>query len=139
MYSIIKKLQFLLIENHGEYYRDFPWRHTKDPYMIMIAEFMLHRTRAEQVIPVYNDFILRYPDVYALSRAEKDDLEFISRRLGLHWRVDHFTNSAKYICERFNGIFPEDRHELQKIPGVGEYASGAISTVCFNKKEHVIE
>ena len=109
-----------ILEWYQQHRRDFPWRHTKDPYKIMIAEFMLHRTKAEQVVPVYNDFIKKLPDVYSLARAETEEVLSVTRHLGLHWRGRHFIKSAKYIVEQLNGKFPDNYDDLRKIPGVGE-------------------
>lgn len=119
--------------------RDFPWRHTKDPYKIMIAEFMLHRTKAEQVVPVYLQFIGKYPDIYSLASADPEDVKKVTEHLGLHWRSRHFIAAARYIMEVLNGQFPDDYNELRKIPGVGEYIAGAILTICFNKPAPVVD
>ncbi|RLD14003.1 MAG: hypothetical protein DRI28_04670, partial [Caldiserica bacterium] len=123
-------------QNHG---RDFPWRHTKDPYRIMIAEFMLHRTRAEQVVPVYLEFIKKYPDVHSLALANPENIKKVTEHLGLHWRGRHFTAAAGYIVEKLKGQFPDDCNELRKIPGVGEYIAGAILTVCFDNPVPVVD
>ena len=124
---------------HKENYRDFPWRHTKDPYKIMIAEFMLHRTKAEQVVPIYLEFIEKYPDIETLARADFNEIKKVTEHLGLHWRARHFSEAAKYIIENNNGKFPEDYDKLREIPGAGEYVAGAISTVCFNKPAPVVD
>lgn len=135
----LSKLQQKLIKNHKLYFRDFPWRHTQNPYEIMIAEFMLHRTKADQVVPIYGDFITAYPDVYSLANADEDEISKVTKHLGLHWRTTHFIKSAKYIVENYQGEFPDNRTKLLKIPGIGDYVAGAILTVCFNKPEHVVD
>ncbi|MBP7792608.1 MAG: DNA glycosylase [Candidatus Goldbacteria bacterium] len=119
--------------------RDFPWRHTSDPYKIMIAEFMLHRTRAEQVVPVYNDFIKRFPNVFALSKAKTEVIRRYTETLGLHWRYKHFIKSAKFIVEKCNGNFPDDYKLLSTVPGIGEYISCAISIIAFKKPAPVVD
>jgi len=119
--------------------RDFPWRHTKDPYKIMIAEFMLHRTKAEQVVPVYSKFIEKYPCVKSLFMAKGNDIKKFTAHLGLHWRSRHFIESVRYIIKKFDGKFPDDYDELRKIPGIGEYIAGAIMTVSFNKPAPVVD
>lgn len=119
--------------------RDFPWRHTYDPYKIMIAEFMLHRTRAEQVVPVYNNFIEKYPDIFALTKAEENDIKKFTLNHGLHWRYRHFTEASRYISENLKGVIPENYRDLKKIPGVGEYISCAISIIAFNKPAPVVD
>lgn len=128
-----------IIDWHQNYGRDFPWRHTKDPYRIMIAEFMLHRTKAGQVVPVYLEFIEKYSDIETLAKANLEDIKKVTEHLGLHWRAKHFFEAAKYIIENHNGKFPEDYGKLQEIPGVGEYIAGAILTICFNKSAPVVD
>ncbi len=124
---------------HSENARMFPWRKFSNPYKIMIAEFMLHRTRAEQVVPVYEDFLNKYPIVESLANADEVDIKRVTAHLGLHWRSGHFIKAAKYIIENYNGEFPDNRQDLLKIPGVGDYVAGAILTVCFNKPEYVVD
>lgn len=119
--------------------RDFPWRNICNPYKIMIAEFMLHRTRAEQVAPVYEAFIEKYPIVDSLARAKDSEIKKVTEHLGLHWRSSHFIKAARYIMKNSAGEFPDNREDLLKIPGVGDYVAGAILTVCFNKPEYVVD
>src|SRR3712207_6310012 len=69
-------------------FRTFPWRRTCDPYRILMAEIMLHRTKAPQVIPVYTYFIQRYPDISSLATATRDDLHTVLFSLGLRHRID---------------------------------------------------
>jgi len=135
----IKEIQLKILKWYKKYGRDFPWRHTKDPYRIMIAEFMLHRTRAEQVVPVYVDFIEKYPTMDSLINPDYKDIKKITEHLGLHWRADHFFRSVRYIMQNYGGKFPEDYDELKKIPGVGDYIAGAILTICFNKPSPVVD
>lgn len=119
--------------------RDFPWRYTKDPYRIMIAEFMLHRTKAEQVVPVYSEFIKKYPDIKSLTVADINEIKRVTKHLGLHWRSQHFLTSAKYIVEKYQGIIPENPEEILKIPGIGDYIAGVIMIICFNKIYPVVD
>jgi A/G-specific adenine glycosylase len=105
----------------------------------MIAEFMLHRTRAEQVVPVYEAFLKKYPIIDALAYADEEEIKKVTDHLGLHWRSGHFIKAARYVIENFDGEFPDKREDLLKIPGVGDYVAGAILTVCFNKPEYVVD
>jgi len=119
--------------------RDFPWRSSSDPYMIMIAEFMLQRTKANQVVPVYEEFILRYPDVITLAKANEKTVVKFTEHLGLHKRGTNFINAAKFIVNKYGGSFPSNREELLKIPGVGDYVAGAIMAVCFKNVDYVVD
>jgi len=132
----IRKKLILWYKRHG---RDFPWRHTDDPYKIMIAEFMLHRTKAEQIIPVYNNFIEKYPDVWALACAQVSEMKKFTQSLGLHWRYKHFIDSTIYILDNYHGVYPQDYKELRKIPGIGEYISCAISIIAFKKPAPAVD
>lgn len=123
----------------ADFHREFPWRHTKDPYRIMIAEFMLHRTKAEQVVPVYLDFLNEYPDINSLARANKEQISKFTTHLGLHWRANHFIGAARFIIDNYKGIYPPYKEELLKIPGIGDYVSSVILTICFNKSVPVID
>lgn len=132
-------LSEIIVKNWTSYKRDFVWRHIPTPYKIMIAEFMLQRTRAEQVEPVYKKFLATYPDVISLARAEEESVCIFTNNLGLHKRSQHFIKAARYIVDNYQGKFPENRESLLKIPGVGDYVAGAMLTVCFNKPEYVID
>lgn len=133
------KVSRKLIQSWKLYKRDFIWRHNPTPYKIMIAEFMLQRTKAEQVEPVYKKFLKKYPDIYKPAKAKEVEVCSFTNNLGLHKRGKNFILAAKYIIEHFQGTFPEERQALLKIPGIGDYVAGAILTVCFNKPEYVID
>jgi A/G-specific adenine glycosylase len=105
----------------------------------MIAEFMLQRTKAEQVHPVYEKFLKQYPDIQSLSNAKIKSVSKYTSSLGIHWRAKHFIEAAKYIVNYYNGKFPKGREDLLKIPGIGDYVSGAIQAVCFNNSDYVID
>ncbi|NLW75774.1 MAG: DNA glycosylase [Methanomicrobiales archaeon] len=133
------ELQELLRQWGDAHFRDYPWRHTRDPYRIMIAEFMLHRTKADQVVPVYIEFLKEYPDVFSLAEADISEVRKVTEHLGLHWRSGHFIMAARYIVEKWGGKFPETEEELREIPGVGEYVAGAILIVCYGKPYPAID
>ena len=88
------------------------WRHDPSPYKIMIAEFMLQRTKAEQVEPVYKKFLRKYPDIYKLAKAKEVEVCSFTNNLGLHKRGKTFLLAAKYIVEHYRGTFLGDRQTL---------------------------
>ena len=69
--------------------RFFPWRETNDPYEILMAEILLHRTKASQVLPIYNEFIKKFPDFISITQASLNKIREILYPLGLHWRTDN--------------------------------------------------
>lgn len=129
----------LLISNWKLFKRDFAWRNYNQPYRVLIAEFMLQRTKAEQVEPVYKQFLKQYPTVQKLSRAKSKSITKYISKLGLHWRFKHFMESSKFLVKNYNGIFPNTQKKLLAIPGVGDYVAGAICAVCFNTADYVID
>ena len=130
---------FQAIKNWQKFKRQFPWRKNPTPYTIMIAEFMLQRTRAEQVDPIYKKFLKQYPTIFHLAKAKSKSVSKYTSQLGLHWRYKHFISSAKYVVKNLNGKFPHTRKELTNIPGVGDYVGGAIAAVCFYNADYVID
>jgi len=119
--------------------RDYPWRNDTNSYNILIAEVMLHRTRADQVKPIYESFIKNYPDFKSIINAGLENIRQELYPLGLTWRSDLLYIMAKDIIERYNGVVPQDKNMLIKLPGVGQYISSAILCFGYNKKEPVLD
>ncbi|PNE18213.1 hypothetical protein V511_12755 [Mesotoga sp. Brook.08.YT.4.2.5.1] len=132
-------LQEVLVAWFAKNRRNYLWRNEVSPYKVMISEFMLQRTRAEQVVPVFEEFIRRYPQLSSLSDAGGQDVSRILSPLGLRWRSDHFIKAAQFITREYGGTFPESASALLEIPGVGDYIAGAILTICFGVPYPVID
>lgn len=119
--------------------RVFPWRETCDPYAILIAEVMLHRTKAPQVLAVYPSFLLRYPNISELAKAPREDLHTALASLGLRQRVDMLHEMSQEIVNRFNGRIPESKEDLISLPGVSDYIAGAVRCFARNEMEPLID
>ena len=119
--------------------RIYPWRKTRDPFKVLIAEMMLRRTKADQVKPVYERLFKEYPDVKALSDAKNKKIEKILYPLGLKWRTPAFGLVAREVREKYHCKVPETREELTTLPGVGEYVAGAVLSVAYGKKEWIVD
>ncbi len=122
-----------------EHFRPLPWRLTEDPYSILMAEVMLHRTQARQVVPVYERFTERYPDVRRLAQATKEELHRALYPLGLRWRIDLIHEMATDLMERFDGQVPREKAALLSLPGVSEYVAGAVRCFAWNQPELLID
>src|SRR4030081_1559110 len=107
-----KPFRDALISWGKENFRAYPWRLTTDPYQILLAEVMLHRTQAPQVVPIYTRFIERYPDVTSLTQASKEDVHTILYSLGLRWRIDLILEMTAQLNEKFEGHVPQEKHDL---------------------------
>lgn len=120
-------------------FRAFPWRLTTNPYNILIAEIMLHRTHAKQVCKLYQRFIDSYPDVQKLAMAREDEIELALYSLGLHWRVRLIRKLAEDIVNRFSGNVPTEKDQLISLPGVSEYIASAVRCFALNLPEAIID
>jgi A/G-specific adenine glycosylase len=109
--------------------RRFPWRTSRDPYRILVAEVLLHRTRAEQVEPIYEEFIQKFPNCHSLAEANEYEVYRILYPLGLRWRVKLLIQMAEVIESKFDGIIPSNREQLEELPGVSHYIASAVR--CF--------
>ena len=119
--------------------RVYPWRKVKDPFRILVAEMMLRRTKADQVVPVYEQFCREFPDVETLARANEEAVEKILRTLGLRWRVPAFIMMAREVVEKYGSRIPDNREALISLPGVGEYVAGAVLSIAYGKNEWLVD
>lgn len=122
-----------------EYRRIFPWRRTENPFHIMMAELMLRRTQARQVIKVYKDFITKYPDVPALADAPADQVERSLSSLGLAWRVPAFQQIACALAEQYGGKVPPSYDALVALPGIGDYVASAVCCFAFGQAVIIVD
>ncbi len=119
--------------------RSFLWRFDHDPYNIFIAETLLHRTRANNVLTVYGEFINRFPSFYAISQGSESELTEILRPLGLKWRVVLLRNASSQICHEYKGNLPVEKKRLMLLPGIGDYIASAIRIFAFKQREPLID
>ncbi len=106
----------------------YPWRYVADPYKVLVSEFMLQRTRTNQVIPIYENFIRLCPTLEAFGKTNRKTLERILRPLGLNWRIRGMLSALKAFWDTY-GFVPIDFEELFSTPSIGQYIAGAV--VCF--------
>jgi A/G-specific adenine glycosylase len=119
--------------------REFPWRRTRNSYKILISEILLHRTRANQVTPVYLEFLERFPTIAALSEACIEDLKTMLYSLGLSWRTELIHKMALEIVNKYKGKIPSKTEELTTLPGVGHYIAAAVRCFCNGYPEILLD
>ncbi len=122
-----------------EHLRSFPWRMTNNPFHMLLAELMLRRTQARQVVPVYTRFATQYPDAQALLKAPSEEVASLLFPLGLAWRVPAFQQVARVLVDRYNGMVPQDYDALLTLPGVGDYVASAICCFAFGQALPIID
>lgn len=119
--------------------RSFPWRYDSDPYHVLMAEMMLRRTQARQVVAVYHGFLLKYPDIFSLDRAPAEEVADVLHPLGLEWRAENFKILARELVSRYNGGIPVDRRELMALTGVGPYVAEAVRCFAFFEPAVIVD
>ena len=124
----------LLLDWYRTNKRDLPWRRTKDPYRIWVAEIMLQQTRVDTAIPYYERFLKKFPDVRALARARVDSVLKAWENLGYYSRARHLHEAARAVVKQFGGTIPDEMEDLRILPGVGAYTAGAILSIAFGKR-----
>jgi len=127
-----------LLDWHRSNARSFPWRDTGEPWHVLLAEMCLHRTRAIQVLPVYHELRRIAPTPAALLENE-GDARRVLRSLGLHWRADCIVDVARVLVDQFGGTVPDGERDLLSLPGVGEYAAGAVLVFGHNRKAVLLD
>ena len=129
----------VLIDWYLKNKRELPWRKTSDPYHIWLSEIMLQQTRIEQGLPYYQRFISAFPSVFDLAAAPQEKVLKLWQGLGYYSRARNLHESAKYVAEELNGIFPDSYKELKKLKGVGDYTAAAIASICYNEPVAVVD
>lgn len=119
--------------------RDFPWRQSREPYHLLIAEALLRQTQAPRVVEAYCELVEAYPNVQALSQADPQELRTLFKNLGLIQRADRLVQAAKIIVAKHHGRVPDDLESLLALPGVGIYSARAIQCVAFNKRVAMVD
>ncbi len=122
-----------LLEWYYDNARDLPWRRSKDPYRVWISEIMLQQTRAQAVIPYYERFLERLPDLWSLAECPDDELMKLWEGLGYYSRARNLKKTAVLLTNERNGTFPRSADELRKLPGIGDYTAGAIASIAFGE------
>jgi A/G-specific adenine glycosylase len=119
--------------------RDLPWRRSGDPYAIWISEVMAQQTRLDTVIPYWERWLQRFPDVGALADAPLDDVLKEWEGLGYYSRARNLHAAARLIAERHGGALPGHYEALRALPGIGDYTAGAVSSIAFGVRAPVVD
>jgi len=119
--------------------RDYPWRRDLSPYKVLIAEMMLQRTKADQVVPIYHAFLKKFPSPKDIVSAQPGEVEDFFRHLGLLWRANKMRMIGKVLVSRFKDRVPNSREELLPLPGVGEYVADAVLAFAYGKDVAVVD
>ena len=118
---------------------DLPWRHTTDPYKILVSEIMLQQTQVPRVLPKYQEFLKAFANTKRLAKASLGDVLKVWQGLGYNRRAKFLKQAAEVVVHEYNGKWPKTFAELLKLPGVGSYTAGAVVNFAYNEALPLIE
>lgn len=133
------ELRAALLAWYDAHARDLPWRRGATPYGTLVSEVMLQQTRVETVVPYYERWLARFPDVGALARAHEDDVLRAWEGLGYYSRARNLHRTARVVRERYSGELPDDYASLRELPGIGDYTAGAVASIAFGRREPAVD
>jgi endonuclease III len=119
--------------------RDLPWRRTRDPYAVLVSEFMLQQTQVSRVVDYYAPFLDRYPTVRHLARARPSQVREAWEGLGYYRRAANLHRLARQVVAEFDGAIPDDAADLRQLPGVGAYTAAAVVTFAFERPAAAVD
>lgn len=134
--EVFQKLILTWFEKNGR--KDLPWQLDKSPYRVWLSEVMLQQTQVATVIPYFNRFIQRYPDIDQLATAPVDSVLHLWSGLGYYARARNLHKTAKIISENA-GVFPNELDSLMLLPGIGRSTAGAILSIAFNNSHPILD
>jgi A/G-specific adenine glycosylase len=135
----IRVFQRRLLRWYTRHGRDLPWRHTRDPYRILVAEMMLHQTQVNRVIPKYHEWLTVYPTFEALAATRLEEAKKLWRPLGYNFRPERLHQIARYVVDELDGKLPNTFEELIALPGIGRYTAGAILSFAFHHDVPIVD
>jgi A/G-specific adenine glycosylase len=121
---------------HG---RDLPWRRTRDPYHIIVSEFMLQQTQVARVQPYYQRFLNTYPNITVLASASAAMVRESWEGLGYYRRAANLHRLAQQVVLEHGGIIPSDLTALRQLPGVGRYTAGAVASFAYERSAPAVD
>jgi A/G-specific adenine glycosylase len=124
-------------ELHGRSH--LPWRRSRDPYRILVSEFMLQQTQVERVLPKFEAFVAQFPDFAALARSRTADVVRMWQGLGYNSRAVRLQQIAREVAARFGGVMPQDTQMLRSLPGIGPYTLAALRAFAFGRDDAALD
>jgi A/G-specific adenine glycosylase len=124
-------------DGHGR--KDLPWQNNRTPYRVWVSEIMLQQTQVTTVIPYYQRFMRRFPNVKALADAPVDAVLQMWSGLGYYARGRNLHKAAQMVCEQFDGEFPTQFEQIAALPGIGRSTAGAILSLACGQRHAILD
>ena len=119
--------------------KDLPWHRDRDPYKIWVSEIMLQQTQVSTVIPYFERFIARFPDIQSLSESHIDDVLHLWTGLGYYARARNLQRAAQVIVREHQGRIPHEAAALYALPGIGKSTAHAILAFAFSQPVAILD
>lgn len=119
--------------------RDLPWRKDKDPYKVWVSEIMLQQTKVDTVIPYFNSFIEKFPNIQSLAEAKEDKVLKAWEGLGYYSRARNLQSAVREVHQAYDGVVPNTPKEISSLKGVGPYTTGAILSIAYGVPEPAVD
>ncbi len=119
--------------------RQLPWRGQPDPYATWVSEIMLQQTRVDTVIPYFQRWMQRFPTLEKLAAASEQDVLSAWEGLGYYSRARNLHRAARQVMSEYHGEIPNQRAALERLPGIGRYTAGAITSIAFGQDEAALD
>jgi A/G-specific adenine glycosylase len=135
----IEIFQTRLLGWYAQHGRDLPWRHTHEPYHILVSEMMLQQTQVARVIPKYLEWLAAFPTFDVLASASVEEVKKSWRPLGYNYRPVRLHQIAKIVASEFGGKLPSSFEQLVALRGIGRYTAGAILCFAFHQDVPIVD
>ena len=122
--------------------RDLPWRHTRDPYHVLVSELMLQQTQVARVVTRYGDFLATFPTLHDVARSRPKRVTEAWAGLGYYARARNLHALAKTVTDHgrnAGATLPPDAEALRKLPGIGAYTAGAVSSFAYERRAELVD
>jgi A/G-specific adenine glycosylase len=135
----VQLVQTALLDWYAREARDLPWRHTRDPYAVLVAEVMLQQTQVDRVIPKWHAWLSRFPTLADLAQASRADAIRAWQGLGYNLRAVRLHTIARQAMTDFGGELPRSIDDLMRLKGIGRYTAGAIACFAFEQPVAMVD
>ena len=124
-------------DNHGRH--NLPWHHNRNAYRVWVSEIMLQQTQVATVIPYFQAFMERFPDVQSLAKAPVDDVLSHWSGLGYYARARNLQKAAQVIRDQYDGKFPQEINDVIALPGIGRSTAGAVLSLACAQHHSILD
>ena len=133
------QLSAFLLDWFDKNKRELPFRKNRSVYSIWVSEVMLQQTKVDTVIPYFNSWMKKFPNIKSVAEASEENILKSWEGLGYYSRCRNFHKAAKIIVNDYGSKIPEDWENFRSLPGVGDYTAGAVLSIALNKNYLAID